>query len=130
MPPRASHTRSRHLKRPTVAVVHDDPTAGYRCADWLALHGYEATVTSASDLTEGDMKELRPDLIVVGMPTTPSGESHALPRLRHLCPEVPIIAMIDECSDPTAELSVAALAKAYGADVFMCQSLEPHAGPS
>ena len=60
-------------KRPTVAVVYDDVSKGYRCADWFALHGYQATMTSTVHPLEQNLKELRPDLIVVGFSSILTG---------------------------------------------------------
>jgi len=113
-----------------VAVIHDDLTAGYRCADWFALHGYQATVTSVDRLADGELRELCPDVIVLGVPPETPTVSHALPHLRHLCPEVPIIAMVSDSTGYPTEPNLSALARAFGADVFMCRSLEPDAAPS
>lgn len=111
-------------KRPTVAVVYDDVTQGYRCADWLALHGYQATMTSTVHPLEQSLKELRPDLIVVGFPSTPTPLQATVPRLKMTCPRVPIIAMMERSAAKGAD---PAFAKAFGADVFMCDSLDPPA---
>ena len=115
---------ARAAKRPTVAVIYEDVTSGYRYADWFALHGYQATMTSAVPQLEHHLKELRPDVIVVGLSSSPTPLQTALPRLKRTCPQVPIIAMLDRT---TQEKNGAfpALAKAFGADVFMCDSLDP-----
>ena len=111
-------------KRPTVAVVYDDVTKGYRCADWLALHGYQATMTSTVHPLEQSLKELRPDLIVVGFPSASTPLQATVPRLKMTCPQVPIIAMMER-SIAKGVGSAPAFAKAFGADVFMCDSLDP-----
>ena len=111
-------------KRPTVVVVDDDVTKGYRCADWLALHGYQATMTSTVHPLEQSLKELRPDLIVVGFPSASTPLQATVPRLKMTCPQVPIIAMMER-SIANGVGSVPASAKAFGADVFMCDSLDP-----
>lgn len=111
-------------KRPTVAVVYEDVTSGYKCADWFALHGYQATMTSAVHQLERDLKELRPDVIVVGLSSCPTPLHTTVPRLKRTCPQVPIIAMMSRSTD-RVNGSVPALAKAFGADVFMCDSLDP-----
>ncbi len=118
--------RGRVGRRPTVVVVYDDVTKGYKCADWLALHGYQATMTSAVHPLEQNLKELRPDLIVVGFSSTPAPLHATVPRLKRTCPQVPIIAMMDSSSAQGADAGPA-FAKAFGADVFMCDSLDPPA---
>lgn len=114
----------RSAKRPTVAVVYEDVTSGYKCADWFALHGYQATMTSSEHQLERDLKELRPDVIVVGLSSYPTPLHTTVPRLRQTCPQVPIIAMMNPSTD-SVDASSPALAKAFGADVFMCDSLDP-----
>lgn len=115
---------ARSGKRPTVAVIYEDVSSGYRYADWFALHGYQATMTSAVPQLEHHLKELRPDVIVVGLSSFPTPLQTAFPRLKSTCPQVPIIAMLDRATQQ-ANGTVPALAKAFGADVFMCDSLDP-----
>ncbi|ULA61683.1 MAG: hypothetical protein LZF60_360030 [Nitrospira sp.] len=111
-------------KRPTVAVIYEDVTSGYRYADWFALHGYQATMTSAVPQLEHHLQELRPDVIVVGLSSFPTSLQKAVPRLKRTCPQVPIIAMLDCATEETNE-TLPALAKAFGVDVFRCDSLDP-----
>ncbi len=120
----AGRKGQRSGKRPTVAVVYEDVATGYKCADWFALHGYQATMTPAVHQLERDLKELRPDVIVVGLSSFPTPLHATVPRLKKTCPQVPIIAMM---SRPTDHVNGAepTLAKAFGADVFMCDSLDP-----
>ena len=119
----------RAVKRPTVAVVYEDVTTGYKCADWFALHGYQATMTSAVHHLERNLKELRPDVIVVRLSSAPTPLHSTVPRLKMTCPQVPIIAMVDQST--AARDGVAPdLTKAFGADVFMCDSLDPPSPPS
>ncbi|HMZ55092.1 MAG TPA: hypothetical protein PKV55_06080 [Nitrospira sp.] len=113
-------------KRPTVAVVYDDVSKGYRCADWFALHGYQATMTSTVHPLEQNLKELRPDLIVVGFSSTPAPLHTTVPRLKTTCPQVPIIAIMEPSIVRSAG-SAPRFATAFGADVFMCDSLDPPA---
>ena len=111
-------------KRPTVAVIYKDVTSGYRYADWLARHGYQATMTSAVPQLEHHLKELRPDVIVVGLASFSTPLQMAVPRLKQTCPQVPIIAMLDRSTQEPNE-TLPALARAFGVDVFMCDSLDP-----
>lgn len=113
-------------KRPTVAVVYDDVTKGYRCADWFALHGYQATMTSTVHPLEQSLKELRPDLIVVGFPSTSTPLQATDPRLKMTCQQVPIVAMMER-SIAKGVGTAPSWAKAFGADVFMCDSFDPPA---
>ena len=115
---------ARSGKRPTVAVIYEDVTNGYRYADWFALHGYQATMTSAVPHLEHDLQELRPDVIVVGLSSFATPLQTAVPRLKRTCPQVPIIAMLDRAAEePKGALP--ALAKEFGGEVFMCDSLDP-----
>jgi hypothetical protein len=111
-------------KRPKVAVVYEDVTTGYKCADWFALHGYQATLTSAMQQFEGHLKELRPDLIVIGFSSAPMPLHNTVPRLQNTCPKVPIIAMVHHSANGGNGLDPD-LTKAFGADVFKCDSLDP-----
>ncbi|MGZ8421644.1 MAG: hypothetical protein ACXW34_01905 [Nitrospira sp.] len=118
-------TGRRPGKRPKVAVVHEDVTAGFRFADWFARHGYQATLTSAVHQLERNLQELHPDVIVVGFSSVPTPFHTTVPRLRTTCPQVPIIAMVDPSVNMLRDGSGADLAKVFGADVFMCHSLDP-----
>ena len=118
-------TGKRSGKRPKVAVVYEDITAGFRFADWFAQHGYQAILTSAVHHLERNLQELRPDVIVIGVPPAPSPLHSTVPRLRISCPQVPIIAMVDRSG---AMLQIGPKpnhAPVLGADVFMCHSLDP-----
>lgn len=106
-------------------MVYEDVTAGFRFADWFARHGYQATLTSAVHQLERNLQELHPDVIVVGFSSAPTLLHSSLPRLRNTCPQVPIIAMVDQSVDMLRNGSGADLAKTFGADVFMCHSLDP-----
>ncbi|MGC3976254.1 MAG: hypothetical protein QM771_17990 [Nitrospira sp.] len=120
---------ARSGKRPTVAVIYEDVTSAYRYADWFALHGYQATMTSAVPQLEHDLRELRPDVIVVGLSSFPAALQTAVPRLKQTCPHVPIIAMLDRTAQEQNG-TLPALAKAFGGHVFMCDSLDPPSTPS
>ena len=50
-------TGRRPNKRPKVAVVYEDVTAGFRFADWFAQHGYQATLTPAVHQLERNLQE-------------------------------------------------------------------------
>ena len=115
---------ARSGKRPTVAVIYEDVASGYRYADWFALHGYQATMTSAVPQLEHHLKELRPDVIVVGLSSFSTPLHMAVPHLKRTCPQVPISAMLDRTVQQ-ANGAFPALAKPFGADVFMCDSLDP-----
>ena len=120
-----SITGRRVGKRPKVAVVCDDVATGFRFADWFARHGYQATLTSAVQQLEHNLQELHPDVIVVGFSSTPTPLHSTVPRLRTTCPQVPIIAMVDQPINTLPNGSGSDLAKTFGADVFMCHSLDP-----
>ena len=111
-------------KRPTVAVVYQDPTTGYQCADWFALHGYQATLTAAAHQLERNLQELHPDVIVIGFTTAPMPLHATVPRLRTTCPQVPIIAMMNRSAEGGNGADLEGIEQ-FGADVFRCDSLDP-----
>lgn len=121
----AGITGRRIGKRPKVAVVYEDVTTGYRFADWFARHGYQATLTSAVPQLERNLQELHPDIIVVGLSTVPAPLHSTVPRLRITCPQVPIIAMVNQSADTSWDSASSSLAEVFGTDVFMCHSLDP-----
>jgi DNA-binding response OmpR family regulator len=78
-------------ERKRAIVVHDDPTAGYRLADRLAIHGYEAIHARQIEDVKAHLPSIRPNVIVVDL--HPSGRPDALAHVQSVCPLVPIIAM-------------------------------------
>jgi DNA-binding NtrC family response regulator len=114
-------------ERKRALVVHEDPTAGYRLADHLAIHGYEAILARQIEDVQPELPHIRPDVIVVDL--HPTAKSDALPHLQSVCPLVPIIAMMQPdafgCRVKTEERT-----KPFGAGVFVCRSstreTEPH----
>ena len=118
-------TGKRPGKRPKVAVVYEDISAGFRFADWFAQHGYQATLTPAVHHLERNLEELCPDVIVVGFSAAPTPLHRTVPLLRTSCPQVPIIAMVDQSAGMLQNGYRPNLARALGADVFMCHSLDP-----
>jgi hypothetical protein len=120
-------TGRRLSKRPKVAVVYEDVTAGFRLADWFARHGYQPTLTSAVHHLEGNLHELHPDVIVVGFSSAPMPLHSTVPRLRMTCPKVPIIAMVAQSPSTVRDASDVGVGHAVCADVFVCHSLDPPA---
>ena len=118
-------TGLRANKRPKVAVVYEDVTTGFRLADWFARHGYQPTLTSAVHHLEVNLHELHPDVIVVGFSSSPPPLHRTVPRLRTTCPQVPIIAMVDQPMSTLQAASKVDGISAVGGDVFMCHSLDP-----
>lgn len=114
-------------ERKRAIVVHEDPTAGYRLADHLAIHGYEAILTRQIEDVQPDLPDIRPDVIVMDL--HPAAKPDALPYLQSVCPLVPIIAMIRPDrfgrGSRTEERT-----KAFGAGVFVCRpsarETQPH----
>lgn len=111
-------------RRTKVAVLYGDVTAGYRFADWFALHGYQATLTSVVHQFERDLEEFHPDVIVIGFQSVPPFQQ-AVPRVRSTCPQVPIIAIMDHSVDRWWDGSGSNLMKTFGSDVFMCHAFDP-----
>ena len=55
-------------KRKKALVLHEDPTAGFKLADWFAEHGYQAILTRTVDDIKPHLGDIRPDVIVVDCP--------------------------------------------------------------
>jgi len=66
---------------------------------------------------------------VVRLSSAPTPLHSTVPRLKMTCPQVPIIAMVDQSTDALDGVAPD-LTKAFGADVFMCDSLDPPSPPS
>ena len=116
-------------RRTKVAVIYEDVTTGFRCADWLAQHGYQATLTSgatsASHQLERNLRELHPDVIVVGVSSAPAPLERTVPRLKSTCPQVPIIAMVNHPVDLRRNGESPDRITPLSPDVFLCHSLDP-----
>ncbi len=112
-------------KRLKVAVVYEDVTTGFQLADWFARHGYQPTLTSAGHPLEDHMRDLHPDVIVIGFSFAPPPLHSTVPRLRTTYPQVPIIAMVDQPVSMLQGDSKVDVGHAVGGDVFRCHSLEP-----
>ena len=69
-------------KRKKALVLHEDPTAGFKLADWFAEHGYQAILTRTVDDIKPHLGDIRPDVIVVDCPPALTISSDALPRLQ------------------------------------------------
>ena len=114
-------------ERKRAIIVHEDPTAGYRLADHLAIHGYEAILARQIEDVQPDLAHIRPDVIVVDL--HPAAKSDALPHLQSVCPLVPIIAMMQ--SDTVGRgLKTEEQTTPFGAGVFVCRpstcETQPH----
>lgn len=107
-------------ERKRALVVHEDPTAGYRLADRLAIHGYEAILTRQIEDVQPHLAHIRPNVIVVDLP--PSGKPDALSHLQSVCPRVPIIAMTQPDAPGISRASWRERhADPAGAGVFLCR---------
>jgi hypothetical protein len=108
------------LRHKRVVVVHHDPSAGYRVADRLALHGYQAIVARTFGDVQQELPHIRQEVIVVDSHLS-SEISRVLPYLRFVYPHVSIIAMARgvrrDCDDKLAAQVKASL----GSGVFLCE---------
>jgi len=107
-------------KRKRAIVVHEDPTAGYRVADRLAIHGYETILARQIDDVQPHMAHIRPNVIVVDVQFSRS--LNTLSRVQSVCPLVPIIAMLPsdgQAAEHTSQRSWEA--DPLGAGVFVCR---------
>lgn len=100
-------------------MVHEDPTAGYRLADHLAIHGYEAILTRQIEDVQPELPHIRPDVIVVDL--HPAAKSDALPHLQSVCPLVPIIALMRPDTFGRG-VKTEERTKPFGTGVFVCRS--------
>jgi hypothetical protein len=106
-------------ERKRAIVVHDDPTAGYRLADRLAIHGYEAIHARQIEDLQPHLTHIRPNVIVVDL--HPSGRPETLAHLQSVCPLVPIIAMTQSDGPGFSRASRRdRQADLLGAGVFLC----------
>ena len=107
-------------KRKRAIVVHEDPTAGYRVADRLAIHGYETILAREIDDVQPHMAHIRPNVIVVDVQF--SKRPNALSRVQSACPLVPIIAMLRSDGQAVEQTSQRLRdADPLGAGVFVCR---------
>lgn len=111
-------------KRKKALVLHEDPTAGFKLADWFADHGYQAILTRTIDDIRPHLGDIRPDVIVVDCPPALTTTSDALPRLQAVCPTVPIIA-VTHIGRPDHESRAMNQCKTMlGAGVFVCEAAD------
>ena len=110
--------------RKRAIVVHEDPTAGYRLADRLAIHGYEAILARQIEDLQLHLPHIRPNVIVVDL--HPSGKPEALSRLQSACPLIPIIAMMQPDGRSVGRVSRRVRpVNGVGAGVFLCRPSDP-----
>ena len=67
-------------KRKKALVLHEDPSAGFRLADWFAEHGYQMILSRRIDDIQPHLEDILPDIIVVDCLPTLTTTSDALPR--------------------------------------------------
>jgi len=109
-------------KRKKAVVLHEDPTAGFKLADWFAEHGYQAILTRRIDDIQPHLGDIRPDVIVVDCPPALTTTSDALPRLQAVCPTVPIIAMTHVGRPDHESRAINQCKRMLGADIFVCEA--------
>jgi DNA-binding response OmpR family regulator len=111
-------------KRKKALLLHEDPTAGFKLADWFAEHGYQAILSRTIDDIKPHLGDIRPDVIVVDCPPAHTATSDALPRLQAVCPTVPIIA-VTHIGRPDPESRATNQCKTMlGAGVFVCEAAD------
>ena len=109
-------------KRKKALVLHEDPSAGFRLADWFAEHGYQVILSRRIDDIQPHLEDILPDIIVVDCPPTLTTTSDALPRLQAVCPTVPIIAMTHVESPNHESRAINQHKATLGAGVFICEA--------
>ncbi|GMV49728.1 MAG: hypothetical protein L6Q34_03255 [Nitrospira sp.] len=124
MPPAQRLTSRRVSRRPKVVVLYEDVVTGFKCADRCALHGYQATLASSPQQAERDLQDLHPDAVIMTFVDPALSRSGAVPRIRSLWPQVPIIAMMPNESRPNEMPRRSGGSIGIGADVFLCRSLD------
>jgi DNA-binding response OmpR family regulator len=107
------------FERKRALVVHEDPTAGCRVADRLAINGYEAILARYLDDVQAHAAHIRPNVIVVDLQC--SGTPNALSRLQSICPLVPIIAMVQPYGQAVEHISRRLREADSGTGVFVCR---------
>jgi hypothetical protein len=118
------------ITRKKAVVLHEDPCAGscagFKLADWFAVHGYQAILTRRIDDTASSWRD-PPGCHCRGCPPLLTATSDTLPRLQSVCPTVPIIAMTHVERPDYQSRAINRFKIMFGAGVFVCEaSTEPH----
>jgi DNA-binding NtrC family response regulator len=90
-------------ERLCVMIVEQDVDFGFKLADWLAAHGYQAVLVRSVDAAIEELSEIRPQAVFVGRgfsePAAQIGMSEILLLIQTLCPRVPMVAIADQASE-------------------------------
>lgn len=91
-----------------VMIVEQDLDFGFKLADWLAAHGYQAVLVRSVDAAIDELCEVRPQAVFVGRgfsePAAQIGMSEILLLIQTLCPRVPMITIADQTSKDLTQI--------------------------
>ena len=89
--------------RRCVMIVEQDVNFGFKLADWLAAHGYQAVLVRSVEEVIEELRGIRPQLVFVGGGHSEPGIqieiSEILRLIRTGCPGVPMITIADQTND-------------------------------
>jgi DNA-binding NtrC family response regulator len=92
-----------NAERLCVMIVEQDVDFGFKLADWLAAHGYQAVLVRSVDAAIEELSEIRPQAVFVGRgfsePAAQIGMSEILLLIQTLCPRVPMVTIADQASE-------------------------------
>jgi DNA-binding NtrC family response regulator len=90
-------------ERLCVMIVEQDVDFGFKLADWLAAHGYQAVLVRSVDAAIEELTEIRPQAVFVGRgfsePEAQIGMSEILLLIQTLCPRVPMVTIADQAGE-------------------------------
>lgn len=97
-----------NAERLCVMIVEQDVDFGFKLADWLAVHGYQAVLVRSVDAAIEELSETRPQAVFVGRsfsePGAQIGMSEILLLIQTLCPRVPMITIADQAGEDQTQV--------------------------
>jgi DNA-binding NtrC family response regulator len=95
-------------ERTRVMIVEQDLDFGMKLADWLATHGYQPVLLRTVEAAIGELNDIRPQAIFIGLRSPESGPQvdafEVLLLIQTICPLVPVITIGDQADEDFAEL--------------------------
>jgi ActR/RegA family two-component response regulator len=95
-------------ERLCVMIVEHDVDFGFKLADWLAAHGYQAVLVRSIDEAIEELREIRPQAVFVGRgfsePAAQIGMSEILLLIQTLCPRVPMVTIADQAGESLTQV--------------------------
>jgi DNA-binding NtrC family response regulator len=97
-----------NAERQCVMIVEQDEDFGFKLADWLAAHGYNAVLVRSVDEAIEELSEIRPQAVFVGRnfsdPAAQMGISEILLLIQTLCPRVPMATIAEQAGEDLTQV--------------------------